>query len=822
MKRKLSALFLIITIVTSVISMTSCAIIEDFVDNIFGEKADFLTCEHKYGEYYGSYVCELCDAVSPRVFSYELLEDDTYKISTNFNFEAAQEKLVFNIPENYNGKQVSTISKSLMNYLGGIATLYIPKTIRLIESGSGSHSNLKNILVDRENQCYYSKNNCLIEAATGALILGCNDSVIPNGVKSIGSYAFSGCDKLKRVKIPDSVTSIGKRAFSSCVNLSNVEIGGGVESIGEEAFYYCTNLNRITLKSNSRYYVSGNCLIDKETKTLLVGTNNSVIPYGVRAIGAGAFSGHDQLRKIDIPDSVVEIRLGAFIECVQLKTINLPEGIETISSAAFYGCSNLENVIIPNSVSRIESSAFGGCSNLENVIIPNGVSCIASGTFSGCEKITNIVIPDNITRIEHLAFGYCTSLRSVSIGKNVSSIGTSAFDGCNLDSIIVDDENTHYYVEGNCLIGETLDASGKIGEEIVYEHNITLIAGTNKSIIPDSVTKIAETAFSGRKSLSSIVIPDGVTKIGRSAFSECTNLSTVEIRGEVDSLSSTFENCKNLKNVNISGSVASIGGAFGGCTSLEKIKLPYGVTCIGSSSFYGCTNLYDIDIPDSITSISRDAFTDTAFYNDEKNWENDVLYIGNHLISARTTISGDYAVREGTVTIAECAFIGCDKLTSITIPNSVVSIGEERSTLLAVFLISYIDLDLIDFGVFSHCSSLLKVTFEEGSRLNSIGRYAFNNCKSLVNFTIPDSVTHIGEGAFIACDSLTDVTFENPTGWKCSGWNTDWNAGLNTDLNTDLNNVLNNDVVIPEGLSNSRTAAKYLTSDYALYRWSRE
>ena len=159
-----------------------------------------------------------------------------------------------------------------------------------------------------------------------------------NSVESIGEYAFFNCSSLTSVIIPDSVTSIGNGAFSGCGGLTAIVVGEG----------------------NTAYHSSENCLIETESKTLIKGCNNSVIPCD---------------------GSVTSIGYRAFECCSSLTSIIIPDGVTSIGDEAFSDCSNLTSIIIPNSVMSIGISAFYGCSNLTHVIIGNGVTSIGNNAF---------------------------------------------------------------------------------------------------------------------------------------------------------------------------------------------------------------------------------------------------------------------------------------------------------------------------------------------------------------------------------------------------------------------------------------------------------
>ncbi len=205
-------------------------------------------------------------------------------------------------------------------------------------------------------------------------------------------------------------------------------------------------------------------------------------------------------------------------------------------------------------------------------------------------------------------------------------------------------------------------------------------------------------------------------------------------------------------------SVTSIGMNAFGCTEMTSITIPDSVTSIGFCALYGCSEITNITIPDSVTSIEAGAFTGTAYYNDASHWENgEALYIGNHLIAVKNTISGAYSIRQGTKTITGNAFFGCNGLTSITIPDSVISFGAAFQNCTGLKSIILPDsVTEIETNAFYGCSNLTSITIPDS--VTSIGEYAFGSCEKLASITIPDSVTSIESGAFNSCYNLASIT----------------------------------------------------------------
>ena len=302
-------------------------------------------------------------------------------------------------------------------------------------------------------------------------------------------------------------------------------------------------------------------------------------------------------------------------------------------------------------------------------------------------------------------------------------------------------------VKGNSTLGKlsVLDLSGA---------NIVAGGSSYYNNYTTSLNKIGIYTFTGCTGLTSVIIPNNVISVENAAFYHCTGLISVTIPDGVTSIGSVaFYGCSGLTSITIPNSVTSIGdSAFSGCSGLTSITIPNSVTFIRDFAFSDCTKLASITIPNSVTYIGINAFNHCTKLEKIIVSENNTVYSSiegvlfskdcTKLIAYPYAKSNIYTLPNSVTSIGDFVFADCSDLVSITIPNSVTSIG---------------------FYTFWNCTGLTSITIPNS--VTSIGNSAFYGCRGLTSITIPNSLTSIGISAFTGCTKLKEfiVSDNNPT-----------------------------------------------------------
>ncbi len=296
---------------------------------------------------------------------------------------------------------------------------------------------------------------------------------VPQGVTTIDSSAFQGCESVVRVVLPEGVVEIDSDAFAACFNLAEVVFPETLNIIGWNAFWRCERLRRVTLRE-------GLLRLDHEAFSKCNSLTEVVIPKDIGWIGRNVFSECANLTSVTVCDGVKEIPEGMFKDCPNLATVTLPESLCVIGEAAFSGCGSLTDFRLRESVKVLGFRSFNGCKGLadENgfvvfrnvlfsyegtaddvripdgvrhideyafrsgrfsrVTIPEGVEIIQSHAFFNCVNLAEISFPGSLREIKSDAFSDCRSLKYLTLPEGLQDVHDTALGGCkNLTGVIL-------------------------------------------------------------------------------------------------------------------------------------------------------------------------------------------------------------------------------------------------------------------------------------------------------------------------------------------------------------------------------------------------
>ena len=587
--------------------------------------------------------------------------------------------------------------------------------------------------------------------------------VLPETLEHIDDYAFFRCSNLAFVEVPNSLHRVGCQVFDDTAWYNSQP--DGVVYLGNVAYKYKGEKEKITYSSDGKYTYIGTTSSMPENTTI-------ILKPGTTGIAGSAFSGEKNLKHLTIPCGVKTIAYSAFRD-TGLEELSVPNGVTYIGTSVFSNCQNIKSIYLPDSVLEIGLRTFEDCTALETIRLPKSINIFGGSAFSRCSSLKSVILPDGNYSLGYAGngqafFAGCENLKSVVIPEGITGLDRS-FEGCFKEATSYEGRLTLDYSISGCSSLEEINLPSTIStirregyefygckslKAITIPEENQYFCSVDGVLYNKSMTKLIK--YPANKTDKSFTIPDSVTKISEYAFSDCVNLEKVVLCDNITQIpKSAFENASGIREIELSKSLQTIDAdAFQNCISLESITIPSSVDKIDGNVFLGCKSLLTIDIE---TENQNYQSIDGVLFSTDKTL---LSYpIGRN--------DENYSIPDGTNFISSYAFKSCN-LKTLTIPKTVVRIGIGAflncSKLITLHMPESIDNTTeydpaIEQGAFYGCTSLTSFSVPDG--IEGIYAWAFKKCTNLNTLYFTNSIIGMGLGVFNNCENITDIYYHD-------------------------------------------------------------
>ncbi len=310
-----------------------------------------------------------------------------------------------------------------------------------------------------------------------------------------------------------------------------------------------------------------------------------VLPGSLETIGDFAFCTCASLKYITLPPNLKHLGSKAFVES-GLVRVEIPESVETIGHAVFCDCKDLLEVVLPGHLTTIPGGLFYGCRSLAEVRIPKGVTVIEGKAFEGCEHLERLTLPPKLEEIQPGAFQKCRRLKAIHFPATVKSFGIDILLECDsLASVTVEPGGSDLFRMGDVIASACyLRSDPNRTERIMAAFRTDYTAST--CVIPEGVAVIPEALFRLSKTLRTLELPDSLFYLAGRCFQNCSRLRDVRLPDGIETLPEfVFENCAGLRSLRLPAHLKTIERKALQRISLEKLTIPAEVKEIGKDAF---------------------------------------------------------------------------------------------------------------------------------------------------------------------------------------------------------------------------------------------